>query len=147
MFSSSNITLYVCLMLTVVGLIFTTIAYRTWNATNKIIENGLKTEGVVMDIVSKRDRKKGTTTYAPTVQFRTQKGDVVTYYSSTFTNPCSYVQGQYVPIWYLPENPQEATLKGADAYLLPSVFAGFGALALLFGLPTVFKFFISLMYQ
>jgi hypothetical protein len=142
-----NITFYVCLMLTIIGLLFSTIAYRSWRSTNNIIEKGVSTEGVVMDIASRVDRKKGTTTYAPTVQFRTQKGEVVTYPSNTFTNPCSYVQGQYVPIWYMPENPQEATMKGADAYFLPLIFAGFGALALLFGLPTILKFLISLMYQ
>ena len=47
----------------------------------------------------------------------------------------------------MPDNPQEVTLKGADAYLLPLVFTGFGVLAMLFGFPTVIKFLISLMYQ
>ena len=134
-------------LLTIVGLIFSTIAYRSWRSTHTIIENGVSTEGVVMNIISRTDKKKGTTTYAPAVQFRTQKGEVVTYHSSMFTNPCSYVQGQLVSIWYMPENPQEATLKGADSYLLPLVFMGFGMLAFLFSLPTLFKFFIRLMYQ
>ena len=146
MISSSNIALYVCLLLTVVGLIFITIAYRSWNSTNKIIKNGLKTEGVVINILERRDRRRGATgTKAPAVQYKTQKGDVITYYSDVYTSPSPYYAGQIVPIWYMPDNPQEATLKGADAYLLPSVFAGFGVLAMLFGLPSVIKFFISLM--
>lgn len=148
MISSSNIALYVCFTLTIVGLIFTTIAYRSWNSTNKIIKNGLKTEGVVINLVERIDRRKGAMgTKAPTVQFKTQKGDIITYYSDVYTSPSPYYAGQIVPIWYMPDNPQEATLKGADAYLLPLIFAGFGALAFLFGLPTVFSFFIRLIFQ
>jgi Protein of unknown function (DUF3592) len=97
----------------------------------------------------KGENKRGgaTGTKAPTVQFKTQKGDIITYYSTTFTAPSPYQEGQIVPIWYMPDNPQEATLKGADAYLLPLVFTGFGVLAMLFGLPTFIKFIISLLYQ
>jgi hypothetical protein len=146
MISSSNIALYVCFALTIVGLLFTTIAYRSWQSTNKIIENGLNTEGVVIGLLNGKSKGKRTNTLAPVVQFKTQKGDVITYYSTSYTSPCPYQEGQIVPIWYMPDNPQEATLKGADAYLLPLIFAGFGALALLFGLPSVIKFFISLIY-
>jgi hypothetical protein len=148
MISVSNITLYVCLALIVVGLVFSTIAYQSWRSTNKIIEKGLQTEGVVIEVVNRKDKNKRTTgTQAPIVQFKTQKGDVIIYCSTTYTAPCSYYQGQIVLIWYMPENPQEATLKGADAYLLPLVFTGFGMLAFLFGLPTLFKLFINLLYQ
>jgi hypothetical protein len=146
--SSSNITFYVCLFLTVLGLIFSTVAYRSWHSTNNIIENGVKTEGVVIQLLDNYDKRKRTTgTQAPVVQFKTQNDDIIIYKSTTYTSPCPYYQGQLVPIWYLPDNPQEATLKGADAYVLPLVFAGFGALAFLFGLPVLLKLFIRLMYQ
>ena len=74
MFSSSNISLYVCLMLTIVGLIFSTIAYRSWNSTNKIIENGLKAEGVVTGIIGRKDKQKRTTgTQAPVLRLNERK--------------------------------------------------------------------------
>ena len=96
---------------------------------------------------SRKTKKGRSTTKAPAVQFKTQKGDIITYYSNVYTSSSSYYEGQVVPIWYMPYNPQEATLKGADAYLLPLIFTGFGILAMLFGLPTFFKLFIRLIYQ
>ncbi len=133
--------------LALIGLIFLTIAYRSWNSTNSIIEKGLNTEGVVIGLVNGKRKGKQTNTLAPVLQFKTQQGDVITYYSTTFTSSCPYQEGQIVPIWYMPDNPQEATLKGADAYLLPLVFAGFGVLAMLFSLPSIIKFLIGLLYQ
>jgi hypothetical protein len=144
---SFNFSLIMTILAAIAGLIFSTIAYRSWSSTNNILENGLHTEGVVIDIISRTDRKKRTTTYAPVVQFKTSKGEVVAYHSNVFTNPCSYVQGQLVPIWYMPDNPQEATLKGADAYLLPVLLTVLGAIAFFFSLPTLFKLFIRLTYQ
>ena len=145
--SSSNIGLYVCIMLTLVGLIFSTIAYRSWDASNKIIKKGISTEGVVVELRNRVNKNRQTGTQAPVVQFRTLTGDIVTYYSNTYTSPCPYTVGQYVPIWYAPNNPQEATLNSTDAHLLPMIFGGFGILALLFGLPTVLKFLINLIFS
>ena len=145
--SSSNIGLYVCIMLTLVGLIFSTIGYRSWDWSNKIIKNGIPTEGVVIKLKNRINKNRQTGTKAPVVQFRTATGEIVTYNSTTYTSPCSYVVGQYVPIWYDPNNPQEATLNRADAYLLPMIFGGFGILALLLGLPTVLKSLTQLIFN
>jgi hypothetical protein len=128
-------------------LVFATIAYRSWNATTKIIEGGLKTEGQVIDLVNQKD-KQGQTTgkQAPVVQFKTQNGADITYYSTTYTSRCPYSKGQVVPIWYMPDNPQEATLKATNAYSQPLIVIVCGMLAFLFLLPMLFKFFIRLIY-
>lgn len=138
-----NFLSFLCL----VGLIFLAIAYRSWNSTTKIIKNGIHTEGVVISLESRKTKQGQSTTKAPAVQFKTEKGEVITYYSTTYTSSNDYYIGQVVPIWYMPDNPQEATLKGANMYLLPLVFTGFGILAMLFGLPSFFRLLISLMYQ
>jgi Protein of unknown function (DUF3592) len=139
---------YMSTILTIIGLIFATIAYRSWNATTKIIEGGLKTEGQVIDLVHQKD-KQGQTTgkQAPVVQFKTQNGTDITYYSTTYSSRCPYAIGQVVPIWYMPDNPQEATLKAANAYSQPLIVIVCGMLAFLFLLPMLFKFFIRLIYQ
>jgi Protein of unknown function (DUF3592) len=147
-FFFSNMHSILFTLLPILGMLFLTIAYRTWSTSNNIIQNGLKTEGVVTGFRNNTDRQKRTSnTIAPNVQFKTQKGELITYYSTTYTSPSPYQEGQIVPIWYLPDNPQEATIKGADLYLLPLIFGGFGALAMLFSLPTILRFLIGLMYQ
>jgi hypothetical protein len=47
----SNIFQYFLSFLTLVGAIFLVIAYRSWNSTDKIIKNGVKTEGVVVKLM------------------------------------------------------------------------------------------------
>lgn len=144
---ASNINLFIFGMLALMGFIFLTIAYRSWSTSKRIVENGVKTEGVVIDIVQNKTKRKRTSAKAPVVQFKTENGDVTTYYSTTYTTPCPYEIGQIVPIWYLPEDPQQATLQGADSYILPIAFAVFGLVVTLISLPFLFKLFIRLIYQ
>jgi hypothetical protein len=143
----SKTNILICLMITVVGLIFSTIGYCGWADTNNIIKHGVKTEGRVVDLLTNYNKKKRSSTKAPVVQFKTQQGETILYTSSMYSSPCPYHQGQSLPIWYLPDNPQEATLNGTETYLFFSIFAGFGALALLFGLPTLFKVFTLLLFR
>lgn len=137
----------VTIFLSFIATIFLVIAYRSWNGSVKIIKNGVHTEGVVIGMERRKTKGGKSNTQAPVVQFKTQNGEVISYYSTTYTSPSSYYEGQVVPIWYMPDNPQEATLKGADMYLLPLVFMGFGIVATLIALPMLFKLFARLIYQ
>lgn len=128
--------LIIGILLTCMGGIFLTIAYTNWNDTTHIVRNGIKTTGTVSEVRynTGKSSPKRSTAKAPVVQFYTPEGRLITYYSTTYTTPCPYEVGQIVDIWYLPENPQTATLNGMDAWVLPLVFGIFGSLALLAGL-------------
>jgi Protein of unknown function (DUF3592) len=115
--------------------LFLVIAYREWNTDYKIMHSGQVAEATVIGTYRKPRRTGETMTYseAPIVTFLGPKDTVVTFYATLFTTPCQYQIGQRVNIWYLPENPQKATLGGKEAWLLPMIFGLFGiAMCLVF---------------
>lgn len=135
----NNIWFGASLLLSLVGTLFAIIAFREWRTTGRIIKTGVQTTGVVIENV-KRPRRAGesfqSTAMAPGVLFVTNKGEQFTYYSQTYTTPASYSIGDKVDIWYLPEEPNKATLKGADAWILPVAFGIFGLAMCLIGYPS-----------
>lgn len=122
-----------------VGTVFAIAAYISWKSTARIIQTGVETQGIVIDTHYSRDKRGRTTTaQAPIVQFRTTDGTPITYYSQTYTTPASFTIGDTVKLWYLPNNPKEdVTLEGADSWLLPAVFGGFGVIFSLIGYPSL----------
>jgi hypothetical protein len=130
-----------CLMFCFAGVLFLIIAWNSWRATYRIVRNGIRTQGIVVDLYHKpvRGLERRTGTLAPVVQFYTASGEQVQYYSQTYTSPPMYQPGQTVDIWYLPENPHQATLDGLDAWILPVVFGFFGLAASLIGFPALLR--------
>ncbi|QHV93666.1 DUF3592 domain-containing protein [Spirosoma endbachense] len=130
-----------------IGTVFAIAAYLSWQSTQRIVQTGIETKGLVIDTRYSRDKKGRTTTaQAPVVQFVTSAGKPITYYSQTYTTPASFNVGDTVTLWYMPDNPQEdITLEGVDGWLLPGVFGLFGVVFSLIGYPTlissVFKAF------
>jgi hypothetical protein len=72
-------------------------------------------------------------TYRPNVRFTTQSGQTEIYNSSFGSSPPAYKVGETVTIFYRPDNPQKATIKGEGA-VLRFVFAGIGGGIIIFGL-------------
>ena len=130
-----------CLMFCLVGTLFLVIAWNSWRASYRIIRSGIHAQGIVVDLYSKpvRGLERRTGSLAPVVQFYTASGEPVQYYSQMYTSPAMYQPGQTVDIWYLPENPQQATLDGPDAWILPVVFGIFGLAASLIGFPGLIR--------
>lgn len=132
----SKIWLGASLLLSLVGTLFAVIAYREWRATGRIIKTGVQTQGVVIENI-KRQRRIGdnyqSTAVAPAVLYLTNTGEQRTYYSQTYTTPASYSVGDKVDIWYIPDEPNKVTLKGADAWILPVAFGVFGLAMCLIG--------------
>lgn len=123
------------------GTMFLTIAYREWRSNYRIIREGVKTEGMVIETYRRPKRTGETrpsTAEAPVVRFVTEQGKTCTYYSTLFTTPCGYQPGQQVDIWYMPEKPELATLSGKDAWVLPIVFGIFGTAMCLIFYPMLF---------
>lgn len=133
-----KINLIVCLILCLGGTLFAVIALREWQSTGRILKTGKQAQGLVVEM-ARRPRKVGESatpnSFAPVVQFTTAAGEQRKYYSTLYTSMQTYQVGQMVDIWYLPDDPAQATLKGGDAWILPLVFGIFGAAMCLIGYP------------
>ena len=124
----NNLKIIFLLIFALAGTLFLSIAYREGKSKYKIVQEGIETDGIIVEIYQK-PRKVGetiSTAQAPFVQFFTQENKLVRYYSSTFLTPCPYQIGSQVKIKYLPENPQEAILDWKDGWILSIAFGIFG---------------------
>ncbi len=140
------ISLAVCVMLALGGTLFSTIAYLEWRKVGRIIKMGEQTQGVVIEMF-RRPRKVGETatpqSFAPVVLFTTNTGVQQKYYSTLYTAMDTYQVGQTVDIWYLPEDPQKASMAGGDAWILPVAFGIFGLAMCLIGYPWLLQILIT----
>jgi hypothetical protein len=149
----NTIKIIFVLIFALAGTMFLIIAYREGKSKYKIVQEGIETDGFVVEI-NKKPRRTGETTsfaLAPVVQFMTQKREIIKYYSTTFLTPCPYQIGQQVKIKYLAENPQEAILDWKDGWILSIAFGIFGLALCLITYPFLiirfFRFFGSLVFQ
>lgn len=129
-------------MFTLVGSLFLVIAWRAGGQTLRILKTGTKTQGIVIENALRARRtgdRTNPTARAPVVQFRTDAGDTITFYSTDYTTPARHEIGQTVDIWYLPNDPQQASLDGGEVWILPTVFGIFGAVLFLIGLPMLLR--------
>ena len=138
---SDKITLGFFGLFAAVGTVCAIIAFVSYRSTYRIVHGGLEAEGIVVEnyAAPRAVGKLQGTAMAPVVQFRATNGEVLKYTSTTFTTPVSHPVGAAVRIWYLPENPQVATLEGVDSWLIPVVLGGFGLVFCLIGWPTVLR--------
>ncbi|MBI1226527.1 MAG: DUF3592 domain-containing protein [Bacteroidetes bacterium] len=137
-----KISLVVSLMIALGGTLFATIAIREHNKTGHILQAGVQTQGMVVEM-GRRPRKVGErvtpNSFAPVVQFTTDKGEQRKYYSTLYSGLDMYKIGQMVDIWYLPNEPEKATMAGGDAWILSLAFSIFGLVMCLIGYPWLFK--------
>lgn len=131
----NKIWLFFASLLGLGGTLFLIIAWNAWSQTYTIVRNGKLVQGTVIENVHKprRGLQTQTTSLAPVVAFTTENGETVRYYSQTYTTPAAYAPGEQVDIWYMPDNPQLATMDGLDAWVLPTVFGIFGTAMSLIG--------------
>ncbi|HKR04745.1 MAG TPA: DUF3592 domain-containing protein [Bacteroidia bacterium] len=110
------------------GTFFVFMSVREGLKPYRLLKYGLETEGVVTDMYKRpmKGLEKSSGSFAPVVKFMTAKGDVITYYSTTFTNFDDFIVGQKVKVWYDSNNPQTATLEGKDNWILAVAFGVFG---------------------
>lgn len=149
----NSIKIIFSLIFALAGTLFLVIAYREGISQYKIVQEGIETDGFVVEIYRK-PRKTGetiSTAHAPVVQFMTNENKVIKNYSTTFLTPCHYQIGQQVKIKYIPTNPQEAILDWKDGWILSIAFGIFGGVICLITysilLPHLFRFLLGLLYQ
>ncbi|NOZ10186.1 MAG: DUF3592 domain-containing protein [Gammaproteobacteria bacterium] len=94
----------------IIGLGMLVGAYYLYQNTQSFLESAVATNGTVVKLV--RSKSNNSTTYAPVVQFKTEKGELVEVTSSTSSNPPGYSRGENVEIFYLPSSPQRAKING-----------------------------------
>lgn len=88
-------------------------------------ENGIETEGVVIENLRSRDSDG--TTYTPVVEFQLENGESVTETMNYSSNPPSYNVGDPIPIIYMPGDPSSASINTTFWMVtFPWIFIGTG---------------------
>jgi len=103
-------------------------SFFLYQNTVSFLETAIKADGVVVDLV--RSRNSDSTTYAPTVRFKTNRGNTIEFTSTTSSNPPSYSVGEKVEVLYEPSQPHSAKIN--------SFFSVWGGAVIVCGLGTVF---------
>jgi hypothetical protein len=111
------------LIFATVGSIFGIIsASMTW-ADYRLMQRGIKTQGIVVAMQSNHDGNS-----APVIEYSGPNQTTKTYRSDIFSSPPSYHVGQKVNLWYDPIRTDKVVINGFDQWFLP-VFFGFFFLA------------------
>ena len=119
---------------TVMGLFLIGIAAIIYLVGSSFRSNAELTTGTVSGFSTVTDSDDNSQTYCPIVQFSTETGQQVTYYSNTCNSPPAHQVGDSVEIYYDPENPEKAQIKGFWSQYLAVIIVGCIGLAFtLFG--------------
>ena len=120
--------LFILLFFTV-GAIFGIISYTIYRNSRNLIENGVETKGIVIDLHRLKPREYP---LAPSIRYFTKEGTERIFHSSEARNPPAYQVGEEVTLYYDPKDADNVHLQGN--YLLVYVFAGMGAVFWLFSI-------------
>ncbi len=112
------------------GLVFYGIGFGLSYRQRSMERQGIEAPGEVVSFVQNCDDDG--CTYAPVVRFKTQEGQSVSYESSFSSSPPAYDVGESVQVFYSPENPEKAVIKG-EGRVLRLIFTIVGGLIVLFG--------------
>jgi hypothetical protein len=123
--------LFILLFFTI-GSVFAAISYTIYRNSRNLIENGVETKGMVIDLHRLKPREYP---LAPSVRYLKKDGTEHVFHSSEARNPPEYQIGEEVTLYYDPKDPDNVHLKGN--YLLVYVFAGMGAAFWLFSIWSV----------
>lgn len=117
-----------------IGLVFALVGtgmgiatYFVWTSTNELVNEGIRTEGTVIDLQYRRD-DEGSGTYAPVVEFLDENGQRQVYYSNSGSNPPGYDRGEKVDLYYQRGTPERAMIDSfTDRWMLPMITSLFTA--------------------
>ncbi|MCF0070230.1 DUF3592 domain-containing protein [Dyadobacter sp. CY261] len=123
--------LFILLFFTI-GSVFAVISYTIYRNSRNLIENGIETKGIVIDLHRLKPREYP---LAPSIRFFTKEGTGRVFHSSEARNPPAYQVGEEVTLHYDPKDPDNVHLQGN--YLLVYVFGGMGAVFWLFSIWSV----------
>jgi hypothetical protein len=107
--------------------------------TRAFIATAKHASGTVTELVPKRDKDDGSTTYTPVVMFEADSGASVSFTSSFSSNPPAYDVGEKVAVLYAPANPNEARIDGfGSLWLGPVIMGGIGTVFAAIGFGILF---------
>ncbi|ACT92580.1 hypothetical protein Dfer_1332 [Dyadobacter fermentans DSM 18053] len=112
-----------------VGAVFAVISYTIYRNNQNLIEHGIETTGVVIDLHRLKPREYP---LAPSIRFVKKGGSEHVFHSSEARNPPAYQIGEQVTLYYDPADPDNVHLEGN--YLFVYVFAGMAAMFWLFSI-------------
>jgi hypothetical protein len=109
--------------------------------TQAFIDRALTARGTVIDLARSASSSRtgsgtgSSSTWRPVVTFTDHEGRSVEFISSVGSNPPSHRKGDVVEVLYLPDDSQQARIKGfIDLWLFPLILLGIGSIFFLFGL-------------
>lgn len=110
-----------------IGALFLIIALLLWNKTRSFLAHAQQTTGTVVELLEVRDKDDGSSTWKPVVRFTSRDGSDITFAASFSSKPAPYDVGESVEVLYLPDDPNEARIKGfASLWLGTAILGGMG---------------------
>ena len=104
------------------------------SSTKTWLAHAIEVEGKVIDMVRTRDRDDTTYLFAPVVAFRTVDGRTIEFESSVRSYPPAYRTGQTVSVFYDPDEPRYAQIKGFfSLWIMPMILGFIGSVFLIVG--------------
>ena len=106
-------------------------AFWSYDSTRRFLAGAATATGTVTELVRREGREQGDSpTYAPTVRFRTARGQSVELVGTPSSNPPAYSVGDEVRVLYDAARPNQASIDG--------IFSLWGVALILGGLGAVF---------
>lgn len=94
------------------------------HSSYRLLHDGLRAPGTVIDTVISHDSKGGNVSY-PVVRYTAQDGRIYQFESSSGSNPPSYDVGDAVEVLYWANDPKHGTIKGFFSLWGGSLIVGF----------------------
>ncbi len=107
----------------IIGLSLIATALLLGKSQQSFLRKAHTAPGTVIELVWNRSVKG----YAPVVQYTTGDGRPITFRSNVSFNPPAYEAGEAVTVYYDPDNPQDAQVKGPmGQWFIPGLFGLIG---------------------
>jgi hypothetical protein len=104
------------------------------------LDNSIKTEGNVINIIQSRSSDGGNLMYSPEVSFVDAKGQTITFGSNTSSSVSTYKIGEKVSVLYRKDNSQDAKINTFFQIWFGSIMVVFlGGIFFLIGLITIVR--------
>ncbi len=113
-----------------------TIGLISYIRTKRFLDNAIKTNGKVIELVYKGAGDGGGAMYSPKIEFTTATGQPVQFTERWSSNRPDYKVGDEAPLYYDPENPSKAKLaqKKGMMFFVAYFVGGLGILFLFIGI-------------
>ena len=108
------------------------------SSTKTWLAHAIEVEGKVIEMVRERNSDNTGYLFAPVVRFQTVEGNTVEFESGLRSNPPGYRTGQTVSVFYDPDEPRSAAIKGFfSLWLMPLILGFIGTVFLMVGTAMV----------